>query len=192
MASRIEIAEVLSFRLKIAKEELEKLLEELQDDLPLTLEADGAELVLGAENGDSHLRFRAIGPDAILTEVAICNDDRGLFFQRALGTLMVRGGGDLHVRVTWNVAEWNTHGEFAEVRVTRGASTYPGLGRPMNRAIPTAQSGAALGGGAAGAAPASNPEDPAANPEIQEILDLLARARQHWEEYQRLKAQRSQ
>lgn len=188
MVSRIEIAEVLSFRLKVARGELEKLLEELSEDLPLTLEADGAELVLGPENGDSHLRFRAIGQEAVLTEIAICNDERGLFFQRALGTLMVRGSGDLHARVTWNIAEWNTHGEYAEVKVNRGTSTWPGLGRPMNQVIPTAESSAALGGGHAQAAAG---EDTTLSPDLQEVAELLARARRHWEEYQRLKTQKA-
>lgn len=189
MVSRIEIAEVLSFRLKVPRAELERLLEELAEELPLTLEAEGAEVVLGPETGDSHLRFRAIGQEAVLTEVAICNDERGLFFQRALGTLLVRGAGDLHARVTWNIAEWNTHGDFAEVKVTRGASTWPGLGRAMNQAIPTAEATAALGGGQAQAA--AGEEEAGLTPELQEVAELLARARRHWDEYQRLKGSRS-
>jgi hypothetical protein len=184
MQSRIEIAEIVSFRLKVGRRDLERLPEELASELQLTLEEEGAEWVLAAEHGDCHLRFRTIGQDAVLTEIAICNDERGLFFQKVLGALMVKFGGDLHARLTWNVAEWNTHGDHAEIRIARGATTYPGLGR--NQVLPNPDSEHALG--------AKDPaeEEAPLSPELREVADLLARAKLHWDEYQRLKAARSE
>lgn len=183
MQSRIEIAEVVSFRLKVGRKDLELLPEELAPELQLTLEEEGVEWILATEHGDCHLRFRTIGKDAVLTEIAICNDEGGLFFQKVLGALMVKFGGDLHARITWNQTEWNTHGDHAEVRIARGSTTWPGLGR--NEVLPSPEADAALG--------AKEPEDETPlTPELREVAELLARAKHHWDEYQRMKANRSE
>src|SRR5688572_22861771 len=106
--------------------ELSRTPEALGKELSLSVESEGAELVLMMEDSECFLRFRPIGPDAMLTEVSVSKDERGLFFQRVLGALMVRYRGDLHIRLSWNVAERNTNGDFAEVRINRGSTTYPG------------------------------------------------------------------
>ncbi len=188
MQSRIEIAEIVAFRLKVGRKDLALLPEELASELRLTLEENGAELQLSTESGDCHLRFRSIGTDAVLTEIAIVNDAKGLFFQKVLGALMVKHGGDLHARVSWNVPEWNTHGDHAEIRISKGATTYPGLGK--NQLLPSPDTHAALGGAGPKAAEADD-EGPLP-PELSEVAELLAKAKHHWDEYQRLKANRSE
>jgi hypothetical protein len=209
---RIETAEILAFRLKVSPADLEKLPQELGAELHLSVEEDAGELIVSMAEAESYLRFRPIGREAMLTEIFLCNDDRGMFFQRVLGALMVRHRGDLHIRLTWNQSDRNSHGEFAEVRINRGATTYPGLSAPLNALpAPRARSRAAKSGGSApgeameGAAPGDVPEptephDPASDATQtptptpghtaleREVQEILARARRHWDEYQRLKA----
>ncbi len=199
MTPRIETAEILSFRLKIVPAALERLPSELGQELNLTVEPDGAELVLSMEDSDSYLRFRPIGTEAMLTEIFLCNDDRGLFFQRVLGALMVRYGGDLHIRLTWNTPERNSHGDFAEVRINRGSTTYPGLANTLTSLPPPLTGGAQrpgsamAAGGQDGEAGPTAPEEAAAlppSPQEKEVLELLAKAKAHWAEYQRLKSKK--
>jgi hypothetical protein len=185
---RIETAEILSFRLKVPPAELERLPDMLGRELNLAIEDDGGELLVSMDDGDSYLRFRPIGTEAMLTEVFLCNDDRGLFFQRVLGALMVRFGGDLHIRLTWNTPDRNSHGDFAEVRISRGSTTYPGLANSLS-ALPPAHAGAS-GGGAevedAGEGGAGEEEAPLSAQE-KEIQEILGRARTYWDQYQRSK-----
>ena len=193
MSARIEVAEVLSFRLKVPKPELERLPRQLSSELGVVVETEGNEWVVSVEEGDSILRFRTIGTEAVLTEVVLCNDERGLFFTRVLGPLMVRHGGDLNARLTWNVAERNTEGDFAEVKIARGQSNYPGLGSPMASLPPaTAQASSMPGPGGGGPvnvmAVGDGAPEPQPTPEQREVQVILERARGHWEEYQRLKA----
>ncbi len=127
MSYRIETAEVLAFRLKISRETLLGLAEYDRPALTFEVEPEGSAIVVSTESGESLLKFRSIGAEAMLTGITLANDDRGEFFHRVIGPLMVRHGGDLHIRLAWNTPERNTHGDFADVRITRGATTYPGL-----------------------------------------------------------------
>ncbi len=194
MSPRIEIAEVITFRLKLPRAELTDLPGRLGPELALKMEAEGQRVTLSMEGGVSYLRFRVAGADAVLSEITVANDERGLFFHRVLGPLMVRHAGDLHVRLRWNTAERNSHGNHAEVRISRGFTTYPGLGPPPlppRASMSSAQDTASGDGGEATAESAAEDEeveDPA--PEAQEIRKLVARAKQEWEEYQRLKVKR--
>ncbi len=206
---RIETAEILAFRLKVPPEALKRLRDQLSPELPLAIEHDGTEIILSMEEADSYLRFRSIGDQAMLTEIFLsmeeadsylrfrsigdqamlteiflCNDEQGAFFQRVLGELMVRHAGDLQARLTWNTPERNSHGDYAEVRISRGSTTYPGLANGLG-AIPPASGaeGVVMGGGDDGELEGLSPLE-------KEIQDLLLKARAHWEEYQRLKARR--
>ncbi len=193
MPPRIEIAEVITFRLKLPRAELTDLPGRLGPELSLKVEAEGQRVTVSMEGGASYLRFRLAGVDAVLSEIAVSNDERGLFFHRVLGPLMVRHAGDLHVRLRWNTAERNSHGSHAEVRISRGFTTYPGLGPPPlppRQSLSPAQDAASEGGeGGAGPAP-EDEEAPDISPEAQEIRKLVSKAKQQWDEYQRLKAKR--
>jgi hypothetical protein len=192
MAARIEVAEVLSFRLKVPRAELEQLPRSLGPELGVGLETEGSELVISMEPGDSYLRFRGIGPEAILTEVVVCNDDRGLFFQRVLGPLMVRYQGDLSIRLTWSAHEKNTEGEYAEVKITRGQTKYPGLAQPFLSLPPAVASGAGTNEQSAQNEhhAAAEEESGHVSAELLEVKKILERAKAQYAEYQRLKAQR--
>jgi len=192
MAARIEVAEVLSFRLKVPKTELEQLPRSLGPELGVNVETEASELVVSMEPGDSYLRFRAIGPEAILTEVVVCNDERGLFFQRVLGPLMVRYQGDLSIRLTWSAHEKNTEGEYAEVKITRGQTKYPGLAQPFLSLPPAVSSGAGAEQSPQDEAHAAAEDEAGGTvaPELLEVKKLLDRAKAQWAEYQRLKAER--
>lgn len=194
MVSRIEIAEVVSFRLKVPAGALDRLVEELRRELPLEVIPQGDEKLLSRIEGDSFLRFRPVDRSLVLTEIAVCNDERGLFFQRVLGALMVEHHGDLEVRLAWNNPERNTHGEYAEVSIHRGGTTYPGL-QPTSRALRNtlvAASPEDLSSHPWGEPPSAMAAEPAEpSPEEQEIEQLLARGKAEWDEYQRLKGARA-
>jgi hypothetical protein len=191
MTSRIEVAEVLSFRLKVPRPELEQLPRSLGPELGVSVETEGSELVLSIEAGDSYLRFRTIGAEAILTEVVVCNDDRGLFFQRVLGPLMVKHQGDLSIRLTWNAHEKNTEGDYSEVKITRGQTKYPGLAQPFLSLPPAVSSGSGATESAEGETMAMQSDDETTvSPELLEVRKILERAKEQWAEYQRLKAAR--
>lgn len=182
MTPRIETAEILSFRLKVPRAELEALPQAASiSGIKLALAAEGTDLLLSVVEGDSSLRFRSIGSDVVLTEIQLQADTRGLFFQRVLGPLMVRFTGDLHCRLVWNNAERNSHGDFAEVKIARGSTTYPGLSASPF-ASPTV--GAE---GVEGAGPEGEAEDAPPTPEELEVKSLLEKAQKHWAEYQKLK-----
>lgn len=185
--ARIETAEVLSFRLKVPPSGLQRLADALKPTLGVQVEPDEAELVVSMADCDSYLRFRPIGTEAILTEVFLSKDEEGIFFHRVLGTLMVEYGGDLHLRLTWNTPERNVQGDHAEVRVVRGATSYPGLRAPTSEL--SANGGSTGGESMAVESGNKGPEQPLSQLE-KEVTELLERARKHWEEYQRLKAQK--
>jgi hypothetical protein len=182
MKPRIESVEVISFRLKVPLGELERLAEsERGRELGLTLEYDGTELVLACVATDCALRFRPIGTEAMLSEVSVVRDEAGFFFERVLIALAARFRGDLQLRVVWNDSERNTHGNWAEVKIVHG---QPEGGSPVY-----APSSISSGAEGAEQVESSEPdsEPPVAGDE-QEISELLAKARAHWDEYQRLKA----
>jgi hypothetical protein len=90
---RIESAQILSYRLKVPPAELRQLPDQVGKGLKLSVEVDGVELVVTVEEGDSYLRFKPIGHDAMLTEIFLSKDDQGLFFLRVVGPLSVRADG---------------------------------------------------------------------------------------------------
>lgn len=190
MPARIEIAEVVSFQLKVPRGALDRLSGELEPDLAVKLRPLGEELLLHLDEGDSYLRFRPVDRDAVLTEIAICNDDQGRFFHRVLGALMTEFEGDLEVRLVWNDSDRNVHGDHCEIHIRRGRSSEPTLSRPaaaLRNAllVSTGQPGLedpfSLEPKPLAALEPSTPD------EEQEIEALLARGRNQWAEYQRLK-----
>jgi hypothetical protein len=209
--ARIEVAELVSFRLKMPREALQRLPEELAGEVPLSLTVEEGELVLSDAEADSFLRFRPIGREAVLTDAAVLNDARGRFFRSVFGALLVRFGGDLDAHLVWSDEGRNASEAWTEVRVERGATRFPGLAAAVsaNRLAAAASADAVFGepgtGGRAQGAPSPGPEalqaapadgDEAAGPtaeqraEFEEVAQLLARAAEAWEEYQRLKAAR--
>lgn len=198
MPARIEIAEFLSFHLRIPKDALARLVLELKGEVPLTLRHEDTELILELTGGDSFLRFRTSGEAANLSEACLCNDDRGLFYQRVLGGLLTRYAGDLHARLVWNDSDRNTHGAFAEVRVRAGKSNDPGLSevaQSLRNTLVTAGKEGPGNGDPFSHEPAQLPFDAEAlkkrEQEEAEIEALLEKGRAAWAEYQRLKAQQS-
>jgi hypothetical protein len=191
MQARVEMAEVLSFRLKVPRSDLDRIPKLLGPELGIAIVQEDGDLLVSMEEADSFLRFKPIGSEAILTEVAICNDERALFFQKVLGALMVRYFGDLHVRLTWNEAARNADAEYAEVKIVRGATSFPGLAHPV-RALPPAVSAGEAGGSGSAVPAGGEMEEPEAvlPPELREIQELLAKAKGHWDEYHRLKAKK--
>jgi hypothetical protein len=178
---RIEIAEVVSFRLTLPSSALEHLAQTLAPELPLGVDHGEAEVFLRtAAQGESFLRFRTVGANAVLTQISISNDPRGVFFHRVVGALLLDHGGDLHVRLVWNDSDRNLHGGFAEVVVQGGRSTYPDFTRGSQRRGNQLEPGAAP------------PFSPSASEDDSQVGPLLSRARAQWQEYQRLKAARGQ
>jgi hypothetical protein len=191
MAARIDSAEVVSFRLKVPRLELERLCQtEAGRELELELHDEEGVLHLGPAHADSFLRFRTTGAEAVLAEVYLCRDPDGAFLLRVLGPLMVRFAGDLSLRLTWNVPERNAAREFVELDVARGMTDFPGLGH-----VPTTPDEARAGAGAGAAvrnelrAGGEELADPLPAEEAEEIRRLLDEGRAHYEEYLRLKRQ---
>jgi hypothetical protein len=181
MKPRIESVEVLNFRLKVPLAELEQLADTAAGkQLGLTLEYDGNELVLGCGHSDSALRFRPIGAEAMLSEIAIARDEGGAFCQGVLLALATRFRGDLHLKVVWNEGERNTHGNWAEVKVARGVAE---AGAPAY-----APAGAASGPTGEQIEPLEQDPEPPLTEQERELSELLTKARAYWDEYQRLKA----
>jgi hypothetical protein len=184
MKPRIESLEALSFRLKVPLAELERLAESPRvRELGLSLEYDGTDLVLGGLLSDCALRFRPIGTEAMLSEINVARDEAGLFYEQVLLALAARFRGDLHLKVVWSDSERNTHGAWAEVKISRGVAE----GGPPAYAPTTVTSGSA---GAEQVEAAEPESEPTTTPEEQEIQQLLDKARASWDEYQRLKAGR--
>lgn len=189
MRPRIEIAEVVSYRLTVPYSALEQAAGDLPGDLPLALDQDGADVVLKQADGDCCLRFAPVGEELVLTEVMICNDEAGAFFSRVLARLLTDHGGDLEAKLVWSQASRNTHGSHTPVVFRRGrqvpqpASKGPSPANVLREAV--------MAGGdpqveLAGVQAMS--EQAVADDE--EIRRLLTRAREHWTEYQRLKSAR--
>ncbi len=200
MAPRIDSAEVVSFRLKVPRLELERLCQsEAGRELALEVHDEGGMLHLGPAHADSFLRFRPTGAEAQLSEVYLCRDPGGDFLLRVLGPLMVRFAGDLSLRLTWNVPERNNTAEFAELHISRGLTEFPGLGHVPATEEEAREDEARAGAGAAGGAVRNElraggeelaPEIP--SEEAEEIRRLLDQGRAHYEEYLRLKRQKGE
>lgn len=204
MSLRIEVAELLSFRLKLPKRALEQALE-FGPDTPLSLSREDGELVLCDREADSFLRFRPIGEEAILTDAALLNDPHGRFF-RVLGKLVMGHGGDLEAQLVWSDDARNADDAWTQVRIARGLTSHPALSvqkaqrglQDLPEAFGDARDGAARGprnqmraaggAGADGLGAAGN--EASHDAEAEELARLLLRAEQAWAEYQRLKANR--
>ncbi|HYV48608.1 MAG TPA: hypothetical protein VFA20_27300 [Myxococcaceae bacterium] len=193
MRPRIEIAEVVSFRLTVPYSALEQAASDELGELPLSLEQDGADVMLKpADGGDCSLRFAPVGEELVLTEVLICNDEAGAFFSRVLARLLTDHAGDLEAKLVWSQASRNTHGSHAPVVFRKGRAI------PQPASAPSAANvlrDAVLAGGdpqgeLAGVQAAS--DQAAAPADEEEIRQLLARAKEHWAEYQRLKSAREE
>jgi hypothetical protein len=187
MGARIEVVEVLSFRLRVPRRALDKLPAELKSELGLRLSpSEDGTLLLGQEDEDSFLRFRLTGDAAELTEIAIANDEGGTFFQAVLGSLMVRFAGDLRVRLVFDPEGSESGDPWAEVRIEKGRTTYPGL---ATQAAAANLSHAASHGGSVGPSDDETAADDDAppSPEEEELAVLLRKADAAWQEYQRLK-----
>lgn len=187
MGARIEVVEVLSFRLRVPRRALDKLPAELKSELGLRLSpSEDGTLLLGQEDEDSFLRFRLTGDAAELSEIAIANDEGGTFFQAVLGSLMVRFAGDLRVRLVFDPEGTESGEPWAEVRIEKGRTTYPGL---ATQAAAANLSHAASHGGSVGPSDdeAAADEDAPPSPEEEELAQLLRKADSAWQEYQRLK-----
>jgi hypothetical protein len=190
MGARIEVVEVLSFRLRVPRRALDRLPAELKSELGLRLSpSEDGTLLLGQEDEDSFLRFRLTGDAAELTEIAIANDEGGTFFQAVLGSLMVRFAGDLRVRLVFDPDGMESGEPWAEVRIEKGRTTYPGL---ATQAAAANLSHAASEGGAVGPSDDEGAleEDAPPSPEEEELAQLLRKADSAWQEYQRLKSGR--
>src|ERR687887_322252 len=163
MAPRIENAEIVSFRLKVPRLELERLPNgALGEEQGLQLLNEDGEVTISSSESDSFLRFRPIGAEAMLTEIFLSRDPRGDFLLRVLGPLMVRFTGDLLARVIWNVPERNLNGDHSEVKITRGMTDYPGLGH-----VPLTEAEARAGAG--GSAPPMRNDLRAGGQELGEV-----------------------
>ncbi len=180
MSTRIEVVELLSFKLTVPRETLELLPEELDTECKLVVEREDGELVLAEKSGDSFLRFRELKDNVSMSGALICNDTEGRFFRQVLCGLVMRYGGDLEARIMWNDASLNSAGEYAELRLKGG------------KALPSPRGNQLRGGTVAELAPKGDAAAaaPAVDPEILEIEKLLDRADREWAEYQRLKAER--
>jgi hypothetical protein len=193
MSLRIEVAEVVSFRLKVPRAVLQRLPQELEGEVPLSLTVEEGELVLSDADADSFLRFRPMGRDVVLTDAAILNDVRGRFFRQVFGALVVRFGGDLEARLVWSDESRNADTAWTDVRVERGTTHFPGLSTAVsaNRLAVAASADSLFGAGGSPEAEGEplGPDSPLAA-EADEVALLLLRAEEAWLEYQRLKAQR--
>ena len=186
MRPRLEVAELLSFRLRLPKEALDEVLSPPGDTF-LTLSREGPDLVLADSGADSFLRFKQVKEELVLTDVALLNDPRARFL-KVLAALMIRFEGDLEAQLVWSDAQRNTVEGWTDLRVNRGQTEHPALAVPrlqnQLRQVPEALS--PDGGGALFA----EAEGPAPD-EAEEIARLLVRAEAAWSEYQRLKNERA-
>jgi hypothetical protein len=191
MRPRIEIAEMVSFRLTLPYASLEQLSAEQSSELALVLEQDGADLILKQLEGDCSLRFAPVDDELVLTEVLICNDEAGAFFSRVLARLLTEHAGDLEAKLVWSLAARNTQGTHANVVFRRG--------RPVPQPAPTVRPANVLRDAVmAGGDPQQGGElssevratAETATADEEEIRRLLARAKDAWAEYQRLKLAR--
>lgn len=195
MRPRIEIAEVVSFRLTVPHEALEQLVADLSADLPLALDQEGADLVLKQVDSDCSLRFALTGEELVLTEALICNDELGAFFARVLARLLAEHSGDLEAKLVWSVASRNTHGTHSPVLFRRGRAVPQPPPRSSPRSPANTLRNAVLAGGEPqgelAEVQAAPGDQAAASAEEEEIRQLLTRAKDAWTEYQRLKSARA-
>jgi len=190
MAPRIQFAEVLSFRLHVPIQALERLTHDLRNELPLTVVEDTNGIKLSHEDAESFLRFRPRAEDAVLVEVVLSNDEQGLFFQRVVQTLLAQYQGDLQAKLVWDTKEKNTQGTHALVNVRRGVMQSSGSARATTALRNTLV--AAGDGGEGEGDPFDNRAGqeslPSADEDLlSEVEKLLARGKAHWDEYQKLK-----
>lgn len=196
MSLRIEVAELLSFRLKLPKRALQQALEHGPGS-PLSLTREDGDLVLSDSEADSFLRFRAIGEEVVLTDAALLNDPNGRFF-RVLGALIIGHGGDLAAQLVWSDDSRNADDAWTQVRIERGETSHPALSvqRVQNRLreLPPAEGSARnelrVDAGAVEGLHAAAEAGDARDAEAEELARLLLQAEQAWAEYQRLKANR--
>ena len=202
MGSRIEVVEVVSFRLEVPRLVLERLVNDLKPELPVRLERQNGRWVLSHVGQKSYLRFEP-GVDSVeLTDVVIHNDPAGVFFHAVLGSLMIRFHGDLEARVIFDPTDENVSESWTEVVIRRGNTSYPDLSTraAAARLAPAAQHGGALTGSLDGRSDEGSgppvPEETAADPEPpltaeeEELSRILNQAESSWSEYQRLKSER--
>ena len=179
---RIESAETVSFRLKLPRSELERLAgAHLGPKLGIELTADREDLLLGAVGGESYLRFRPSGAEATLTDLCLFHDERAIFFHRIIGPLMILYKGDVHLRLVWNIETRNGPGHYSEVKILEGMTSYPDFSISFFQTSTAAAERIEASSGNQ----AAEVED-----EGGEVRDLLAKAKDHWAEYQRLKAKK--
>lgn len=188
MRPRIEIAEVVSFRLTVPYSALEQAAGDTPSEL--SLEQDGADVVLKQADGDCSLRFAPVGEELVLTEVMICNDEGGAFFSRVLGRLLADHSGDLEAKLVWSQASRNTQGSHANVVFRRGRAVPQPA--PAPSAANVLRDAVLAGGDPQGELAGVQAASDQAHPDEEEIRRLLARAKEHWTEYQRLKTAREQ
>lgn len=189
MGARIEVVEVLAFRLRVPRRALERLPLELEPEIALRLApSEDGTLLLGQEEEDSFLRFRLSGDAAELREIAIANDEGGTFFQTVLGALMVRFGGDLRARLVFASTGGGPDAPWAEVRIDKGRTNYPGLA--TQSAASNLSHAATQGGGLGRMDDESAVDDGPLSAEDEELRLLLRKAAAAWQEYQRLKRER--
>ena len=181
MPDRIELADIISFRLRVPDGVLERLVEELKPELSLELVRQGVDVLLSQVGASCFLLFRPVEGGLVLREVVISQDVHGLFFQQVLGVLMVEHGGDLEARLEWNVPRQE---ERTHVSIERGVTSYPGLSAAVQALRSSLQAAPDPGGAAATAGEAVEE----LSPEDKELERLLERARASWEEYLRLKS----
>ncbi|HLT31384.1 MAG TPA: hypothetical protein VK013_15205 [Myxococcaceae bacterium] len=187
MRPRLEVAELLSFRLRLPKEALDEVLSPPGDTF-LTLTREGGDLVLADSGADSFLRFKQVKEELVLTDVALLNDPRARFL-KVLAALLIRFEGDLEAQLVWSDAQRNTVEGWTDLRVHRGQTEHPALAVPrlqnQLRQVPEALSPEG------GAALFTESEEGPAPDEAEEIARLLVRAEAAWSEYQRLKNERT-
>lgn len=182
MRPRLEVAELLSFRLRLPKEALDEVLAPPAGTF-LTLTREEEDVVLADSGADSFLRFRQVKGELVLTDVALLNDPRARFL-KVLAALLIRFEGDLEAQLMWSDAQRNSLEGWTHLRVLRGQTEHPALAVPrlqnQLRQVPEA-------GGPEGPLFTEGP----APDEAAEIARLLVRAEAAWSEYQRLKNERT-
>src|SRR5690606_39058667 len=128
MRPRLEVAELLSFRLRLPREALDEVLSPPGDTF-LTLTREGGDLVLSDSGADSFLRFKPLKNELVLTDVALLNDPRARFL-KVLAALLIRFEGDLEAQLVWGDAQRNGEEAWTDLRVNNGLTDHPALAVP--------------------------------------------------------------
>lgn len=191
MRPRLEVAELLSFRLRLPQGALEQVLSPPGDTF-LSLTREEGDWVLSDSGADSFLRFRPLQDELVLTDLALLNDPRARFLQ-VLAMLLIRFQGDLEAQLVWSDARRNGEASWTDLRVRQGRTQHPGLAVPRLQhqlsQVPDAE--ALARNEVVGGSLFADGDAPAAPDEAEEIAKLLVRAEAAWAEYQRLKSERS-